>query len=154
MYTKEQASKLRAEFWTTFGRYMQPVPSASGGRVHWVNYKTGVKKIRFALDVENKQATVSVILIETQTPLKEKMFDVLRLMQEEMNSGSSIEWLTDTAYWKNDTCLMRLFAFLPDVNLYNTNHWPQIISFFKAAMIAIDAAWVNYQPVLEMMVEA
>lgn len=151
MYTKEEAAKLRSTFWTNFGKYMQPVPSAGGGRVHWVNYKTGIKKIRFALDVENKQASVSVVLLETQPALKDKMYEVLLQMKEDMNKRSTIEWLSDKAFWKNDTCLMRIFAFLPGVNIYHMNHWPQMITFFKMAMIDLDEAWIHYQPVLEMM---
>lgn len=151
MYTKEEAARLRSEFWTTFGKYMQPVPSASGERVHWVNYKTGVKKIRFVLDVENKQATVSVLLLETQPHVRDTMFEVLQKMVVDMNSQSEVEWLVDKSFWKNEVCLMRLFTFLPNVNIYNKDHWPQMITFFKSGMIDLDTAWVNYQPVLEMM---
>ncbi|MBX2938785.1 MAG: DUF4268 domain-containing protein [Ferruginibacter sp.] len=151
MYTKEEAARLRSEFWTTFGKYMQPVPSASGERVHWVNYKTGVKKIRFVLDVENNQATVSVLLLETQPHVRDTMFEVLQKMMADMNSQSEVEWLADKSFWKNEVCLMRLFTFLPNVNIYNKDHWPQMITFFKSGMIDLDTAWVNYQPVLEMM---
>jgi hypothetical protein len=43
MYSKDQASQLKQEFWTAFGQYMGPVLSAEGLRTNWINYKTGVK---------------------------------------------------------------------------------------------------------------
>lgn len=45
MYSKAEKSKIRKDFWTAFGQYMKPVPSAEGTKVNWPNYKTGVKQI-------------------------------------------------------------------------------------------------------------
>lgn len=60
MYSKEEAANLRHEFWIAYGRYMQPVPSASGEAVNWLNYKTGVKGIQFRKDAVQKYAWVAV----------------------------------------------------------------------------------------------
>jgi len=49
MYSKQQASQLRQEFWTAFGKYMQPVRSSDGEKVNWINYKTGAKHIFFRM---------------------------------------------------------------------------------------------------------
>ena len=32
MFSKQEASQLRKEFWTAFGQYMKPVLSADGGK--------------------------------------------------------------------------------------------------------------------------
>ena len=55
MYSKHEASQLRQEFWTPFGRYMQPVLSSEGERVNWINYKTGAKHIYFRMDAGTKE---------------------------------------------------------------------------------------------------
>lgn len=54
MYTREQISQLRQEFWTTFGQYMSPVLSAEGGKINWLNYKTGIKHLHFKMDADKK----------------------------------------------------------------------------------------------------
>jgi len=41
MFSKEEARELKTLFWTSFGKYMGKHQSASGGKVKWVNYKTG-----------------------------------------------------------------------------------------------------------------
>ena len=50
MFSRQEASQLRKEFWTAFGTYMKPVPSAEGEKVNWLNYKTGEKDVFFKMD--------------------------------------------------------------------------------------------------------
>ena len=42
MYSRQEASQLRKNFWTSFGQYMRPLPNADGERVNWLNYKAAV----------------------------------------------------------------------------------------------------------------
>jgi len=44
MFKRQEASRLREEFWTTFGRYMRPVLSTEGIKINWINYKTTPSK--------------------------------------------------------------------------------------------------------------
>ena len=69
MYSKEQISKLKTQFWTNFGQYMKPVPGASGMPVNWINYKTGIRHIHFKMDADNTKA---VIAIEISHPKEEE----------------------------------------------------------------------------------
>ena len=62
MYSKEEASKLRQQFWITFGKYMKPIPSAEGLPINWVNYKTGVKHIYFRMNAEQKQTSIAIAI--------------------------------------------------------------------------------------------
>lgn len=62
MYSKLDASRLRQDFWTAFGQYMAPVPSAEGLKVNWINYKTGVKNFRFAMDAGTREASVMIVI--------------------------------------------------------------------------------------------
>ncbi len=48
MFSKQEASQLRKDFWTAFGLYMRPIPSAEGDKINWINYKTGEKDIFLA----------------------------------------------------------------------------------------------------------
>jgi len=75
MYTKAEASQLRQAFWTTFGQYMQPVPSAEGGPVNWVNYKTGIKHLYFRMQADNRQATIAIELTMSDAGIRELFFE-------------------------------------------------------------------------------
>ena len=60
MYTREQASSIRQEFWTRFGRYMAPVLSAEGEKINWINYKTGIRQLNFRMDATQEFAHIGI----------------------------------------------------------------------------------------------
>jgi hypothetical protein len=60
MYSKDQASQLKQQFWTTFGQYITPHPSAEGIKINWVNYKTGIKHLYFRMQAENRSASIAI----------------------------------------------------------------------------------------------
>ncbi len=66
MYSKEQAAKLKTQFWTNFGQYMKPIFGASGLSVNWINYKTGIRNINFKMDVSNTNAFIAIELSHPQ----------------------------------------------------------------------------------------
>jgi hypothetical protein len=67
MYSKAESSAIRKEFWIKFGQYMKPVPSASGVRVNWPNYKTGIRDIYFRMKTERGFVSIG---IEVPMPMK------------------------------------------------------------------------------------
>ncbi|MCW3116154.1 MAG: hypothetical protein JWM28_236, partial [Chitinophagaceae bacterium] len=60
MYSKQDASAVRKNFWTRFGQYMNPLPGADGQPVNWLNYKTGIKYLYFRMDAGHKQAAIAI----------------------------------------------------------------------------------------------
>ncbi|WP_315816119.1 DUF4268 domain-containing protein [Paraflavitalea speifideaquila] len=70
MYTREDISRQKQAFWTAFGRYMQPVLSAEGMPVSWLNYKTGVGGIHFKMDVERDHAVIMILLSHSDSMVK------------------------------------------------------------------------------------
>src|SRR5262245_31714033 len=89
MYSKQQASQLRKNFWTSFGQYMRPITGADGEPVNWLNYKTGIKHLYFRLDADNKQASVAVEMHHPDPGQQEDCFQkfvmVETLFHEEMH---------------------------------------------------------------------
>ena len=78
MYSKTEITQLRQAFWTTFGQYMQPVPSADGGPINWINYKTGLKHVYFRLQADNRHATIGIELTHPDAGLRELFFEQFR----------------------------------------------------------------------------
>ena len=135
MYSKQQASQIKQSFWTAFGQYMQPVPSADGGKVNWSNYKTGVKHIYFRLKVERSYAAIAIELKEEQYCLLQQLKPVLHFLLGE-------EWKWEQHVQdENGKPISRVSEELAGVNIYNEADWPRIISFLKPRIIALDAFW-------------
>ncbi|GAB2961168.1 hypothetical protein GCM10027048_31530 [Hymenobacter coalescens] len=146
MYSKTEAAQLRQAFWTAFGQYMQPVPSAEGLPANWVNYKTGLKHVYFRLHADTRRATVSIDITHPDAGLRELFFEQfreLRVMLEEA-TGEAWTWQADSAdeYGKP---ISRIYQELTPVNMFNREDWPRLISFFKPRIVALDEFWSTAQ---------
>nr|MBI1229897.1 DUF4268 domain-containing protein [Cytophagales bacterium] len=144
MYTKSEVSKTKQGFWTTFGAYMKPVPSAEGLRISWQNYKTGVKGIFFRMRVERDFASIGIEITYPDQEIQELLFGQFeqfkKLLENEIQE--SWEWrLLDRDETGKTVSVIE--SRLDHVNVMDQNDWPTIISFLKPRIISLDSFWAN-----------
>jgi hypothetical protein len=150
MYSKQQASQPRQEFWTAFGKYMQPVLSAEGEKINWVNYKTGVKHIFFRMQA-NKGALIAIELSYPNPGDRRAQFNKFLQLKTLFTTTMQEDWI-----WQQDTqdengkITSRISRELAGVNIFNKADWPALISFFKPRIIALDAFWSMVKPGFEI----
>lgn len=145
MYSKEEISKTRQQFWTTWGQYMKPVPSASGEKVNWANYKTGIPNIFFRMRAENGYASAAIELTGPDTGRQEKYKQLSQL--HHLLPG---EWIwEEQATDENGRAISRIYAILNDVHLMKKEDWPAMISFLKERITMLDAFWNDARFALE-----
>lgn len=142
MYTKQEISKQREAFWTTFGKYMQPVMSADGMKVNWVNYKTGIAGIGFRMNADAKQSDISIVISNNDDTIRHTHYEKLEALKEILHAtlGEHWNWQRDTSdeYGKQMSTISKE---LHGVNIHKNEDWPQMISFFKPRIIALDEFW-------------
>lgn len=144
MFSREEASRKRQEFWTTFGRYMRPVPSSEGFKVNWINYHTRVKDVYFRMDAGPKSARISITLEHRDSGVREMFYEQFLELQNLLHTTLEEEWVWEPAVTLPDgKQISRISLELPDVSILNTDHWPDLISFFKPRIIALDSFWEN-----------
>lgn len=142
MYKRQAASQLREEFWTTFGRYMSPVLSAEGGKINWINYRTTLKDVYFRMEVNQKSATIAIILEHPDAGIRELYFHQFQELKTLLHATLEEEWEWQSqARMTEDKIISRIFKELPDVSIFNQEQWPDLISFFKPRIIALDRFW-------------
>ncbi|PZF70884.1 DUF4268 domain-containing protein [Taibaiella soli] len=142
MYSKEQASAIRQTFWKTFGQYIAMQPSADGMRINWVNYKTGIKNLYFKMTAENKTAC---IMIEMSDPnMRELMYEQFEELKSVLHAtlDEEWEWEPDARDEQNRT-VSRISTCIEGVSVFRQEDWPELISFFKPRIIALDEFWSN-----------
>jgi hypothetical protein len=142
MYTREQATQLRQAFWTSFGQYMAPVPSAEGSKVNWSNYKTGIKHVFFRMQADNKRASIAIEITHPDTEIQEIYFEQFAQFKHLLHKLMSEEW--DWVLHTRDEdgkIISRIYKDLPSVSVFNQNDWADLISFFKPRIIALDEFW-------------
>src|SRR3954469_17873907 len=94
MYTREEASAVRRQFWTTFGQYMKPVRNAEGETANWLNYKTGVRHLYFRMDAGKREASVAVEISHPDESLRSYYYGQFVAMRNvfESHAGEGWQW--------------------------------------------------------------
>jgi len=142
MYSKDEASQIRQAFWTTFGQYIAPQLSADGMKINWVNYKTGIKHLFFKMDADKRSAIIEILITHSDSGIQELFFEQFGELETMLHSYLNEEWI-----WflhdkdESGKTISRIYKQLDGVSVYNRNDWPQLISFFKPRIIALDEFW-------------
>jgi len=143
MYTREEISKQKQAFWTAFGKYMQPVLSAEGLPVSWLNYKTGVGGIHFKMDADRDRAAIKIQLSNSDAATRRLHYGQLLQLKGMLNETLGEEdWVWAPAeedeYGKTISTVGKT---LLGVNIHQQSDWGAIISFLKPRIIALDEFW-------------
>lgn len=150
MYSKEEASKLRQQFWIAFGKYMKPIPSADDLPVNWVNYKTGVKHVLFKMDVSQTEAVISIQLTHPDEAVRTQYFEQFLALKQLFTAALEEEW-----EWQQHTVNEHGMPFseiskrLSQVSIFDQNKWPALISFLKPRIVALAHFWVDVKPIFD-----
>ncbi len=142
MYSRKEASQIKQEFWTTYGQYMRPIMSATGVKVNWVNYKTGVKHLRFITDADNRKAKIGIELSHPDKDMQLLFMEQFEQMKAFFQSTIGEEWAWDSSAFDSlgrPICL--IYRSLDNINVLDKEDWPTLIQFFKPRMIALDEFW-------------
>jgi hypothetical protein len=142
MYTKGEASQLRQAFWTAFGQYIGPHPSAEGLKINWINYSTGYKNVHFRMQADKRKGSISIELSHPDTEIQQMFFDQFITLKNLLHRVLEEEWI-----WllhtqdENGKIICRIYKEISPVNIFNREDWPDLISFFKPRIIALDEFW-------------
>jgi hypothetical protein len=152
MYSKEQASRIRQEFWTTFGQYMSPVPNAEGEKINWINYRTGEKHIHFKMDAGNRAASIFIEIAHPDDTIQQLYFEQFQQMQALLHETLGEEW--QWALHQQDEfgkVVSTIGTNLPNTSILDKTKWPVLISFFKPRIIALDEFWSAAKYAFELL---
>lgn len=142
MYTKQEAAKQRQAFWTAFGQYMQPVLSAEGEQINWINYRTGIPHIRFSMDADQRQASIAIVFAHPDTATQQQHYRQLQALQTLFRETLQEDWIWEAGVSDGQGKVQsRVYTILEDANINRTEDWPRIISFLKPRIITLDAFW-------------
>ncbi|MCC5935696.1 MAG: DUF4268 domain-containing protein [Lunatimonas sp.] len=142
MYTRNQVSKIKQAFWTAFGLYMKPVPSAEGTRLQWQNYKTGIKGIYFRMKAERNFASIGIEIVHPDPDIRELFFDQFRQFEKILHTELGEPWDWELhALTESGQPIAKIEKRLNLVSVMDQAQWGDIISFLKPRIIALDAFW-------------
>ena len=142
MYSRDQASQIKQAFWTAFGQYIAPQPSADGLRINWINYKAGVKHLYFKMQADKKSAFIAIEITHPDPGIQELVFEQFKELKAVLTASIAEEWDWELHHVdENGKTISRIIKTLPNVSVFNQTDWPALISFFKPRIIALDDFW-------------
>ena len=151
MYTQQEASLLRQKFWVAFGRYMSPIPSSTGEKINWINYRTGIKHIAFKMDCPHGNAYIGIEISHPDFSERELYFNHFKTFRTALEEMLDEKWNWElTANHANANDKACIFTGLK-ANVLVEAEWPAIISFLKQRIIALDKFWNEYRDIFEML---
>ncbi|HEY0740598.1 MAG TPA: DUF4268 domain-containing protein [Chryseosolibacter sp.] len=152
MFSREEASRIREQFWTAFGKYMSPVPSAEGLKINWVNYHTRVKDVYFRMSADKKSAVISISMEHRDPGIQELYFEQFLELKSMLHDALQEEWVWHLHVVGNDgKVTSRIYKEIQDVSIFKKEDWPELISFFKPRIIALDSFWEDARYAFEAL---
>ncbi|RPD50105.1 DUF4268 domain-containing protein [Hymenobacter sediminis] len=149
MYGKAEAAQLRQAFWTTFGQYMAPVPSAEGETINWINYRTGLKYVQLRMRAESRRATIGLELVHPDADIRALHYEQLQALSNMLPPVPGQTWDWQEEAEENGQPMSRVQQQLNGVSPLNREDWPALISFFKPRLLALDEFWSQARYPLE-----
>jgi hypothetical protein len=136
MYSKEEAQRLKREFWIDF---------AENYPRKWILYDTKIKDFSFKFYVDNKKAQV---LIDIEHRNDEKRIIYFEKL-ESLKSVLEDDFLKDLVFEKNcvlenGKSISRIWVEKTNISVSNKNHWNEIFDFFYEKMNALEMFFFEY----------
>ena len=145
MYTREEAKRLKEQFWTSFGQFMALNLSEEGTKANWVNYKTGIKHIFFRMQADNKSAAIYIEIAHPDAGIRELIYAQFQEYKKILEDSLNEAWEWDAEYYDEygkETA--RIGINLPQkVSIFKQEDWPTLIQFFKPRILALDSFWTD-----------
>lgn len=137
MYSKEEAQRIKKEFWTAF---------AEAYPRKWLLYDTKIKDVTFKFYIDNKKAQV-LLDIEPKDEEKRKIYfekieSLKTILLEEYLSAAILE---RNFYLENGKVISRIWVEKLGVSLNNRNYWPEIFDFFSETMTQFEIFFYEYE---------
>lgn len=151
MYSREEAKKIRLEFWEQFGRRCEAHPMLRSKPKKWMLHRTKIKGIALRFDVGRKNAAVMLELNHKNENKRLKAFEILELfkliVEDGFENGLTWEFYHQREDSGQEVC--RIFTELESVDLHRQKQWPEIFNFFIENMVKLEDNFLQIRDVLK-----
>jgi hypothetical protein len=145
MFSKEEATKLRKEFWTSFGKSFPR---------KWLLYNTKIKDFSFKFVADKKVAMVCLDIESTYKTKNELLFEQLLELKSILIEDYLPDAIFDELYMlENGKIIHRVYVkYKGEFNIYNKNTWQPVYIFFKEAMHQFEEFYETYEDFIKQAV--
>ncbi len=136
MFSRDEAKKIRQEFWTSFGKSFPR---------KWILYNTGIKDFSFKFFFDTKKALVALDIedsnLENRIFYYKKILSLQSILKETYLSRVQFE---DAYMLDNGKEITRIYTQLDDVSIHNKTTWQHTMLFFNKDMSKFEDFFKEY----------
>lgn len=149
MYSKEEKTITKSDFWITFGKYMSPVPSVWGTKTNWINYRTEVKGIELKMDANGKTTRIAIIIKMKDAGLQALFYEQFLEFKLLLHAEMEEEWTWQEHFIDSNNNTVCSIHMETKGNIYSKDAWGDMFGFLKTRLIAFDVFWSDAKDIFK-----
>lgn len=151
MYSKEEAKKIRLQFWEQFGKRCEIHPLLSERRKKWMLHRTKISGVALRFEADRSDAKVILELSQRNEDKRLKTFEILQNYRVIIEDGFTDGLIWEFFHEREDSGqeVARIYNVLPNVNLFRQNQWPDIFNFFIENMARLEENFLQIRDILK-----
>ncbi|POS01308.1 BSD domain-containing protein [Flavobacterium croceum DSM 17960] len=137
MYSKEEAQKIKKDFWIAFA---QKYPRK------WLLYNTKIKDFSFKFDVDNKNAEVSLVIENKEDELRRIYFEKIVSLKTILLE----DYLPEALFYENfylptGKIINKISCSISNISVNNQATWDIVFDFFAEKMTQFELFFYEYE---------
>jgi hypothetical protein len=137
MYTKEEAQRLKREFWISFA---EKYPRK------WILYDTKIKDFSFKFFVDNKKAQVLIDIEMRDADKRKSYFEKLESLKTILEEEYIKDLVFENKYTlESEKTISRIWVEKLEVSVSNRQYWDEIFDFFNEKMDKLELFFLEYE---------
>ncbi|MDG1160596.1 MAG: DUF4268 domain-containing protein [Flavobacteriaceae bacterium] len=141
MFSKEESTSLRKEFWTCFGKSFPR---------KWVLYNTKIKGLSFKFVANRKNAMICLDIENPDKMANKILFEKILSLQTILKEEYLSEVIFDDSYrLENEKIIHRIYINHKDkFSIYNKNTWSSCYNFYVEVMPKFELFFLEYKDII------
>lgn len=140
MFSKEEAKRIREEFWTNFGKQYPR---------KWMLYDTKIKEVQLKFTFTSEKAQVSLDIYSPDEVIRTYYFDKMLSLKNILLT----EYLPDAEFEEDyvlpeGKIVSRVYVELTKVNVYRQKDWPAVQEFLYDRMELLELFFLEYGDII------
>jgi len=136
MFSKQEAQKLKTEFWTAFGKSFPR---------KWILYDTKIKDFSFKFSADNKKAEVSLDIEMKDELFRNAYFEKIQSLENLLKEEIGAFQMNEFYPLENGKIISRIWVEKTGISIYNKQSWQNIFEFFVEKMTAFERFFCEYE---------
>lgn len=140
MYSKEEATNIRKEFWVNFSNFSKKI---YGKRHKWIQFNTGIKDVILKFDYNKESAFVMISFEHNNIDKRIFLFSKFKELKNINEDHLGYNWVWKENYiLENKKEISVLYKQLSNVNIFQNEQWLQIHKFFCFEMKKLEKTFL------------